>query len=97
VLKILINFPFGLSQGYFSGKFFPSFQSEKSDFDLLTPSIFYDKTKYSSNPKPFALCRNVNGVRLICCNWALGESKHFEKQNAYKGRWVFPLTLSPWG
>jgi hypothetical protein len=59
---------------------FPSFQSKKSDFDLLTPSIFYDKTKYSSNPKPFTLCCNVNGVRLICRNWALGVNKHFESE-----------------
>jgi hypothetical protein len=64
---------------------FPSFQSEKSDFDLLTRSIFYDKTKYLSNPKPFALCRNVNGGRLICHNCALGASNHFEKRNAFGG------------
>jgi hypothetical protein len=54
------------------------------------------KQKYSSNPKPFALCRNVNGGCRICHNWALGASNHFEKRNA-SGGWVFPLTLSPWG
>jgi len=43
------------------------------------------KQKYLSNPKPFALCRNVNGGCLICHNWALGASNHFEKRNASGG------------